>query len=222
MAYKVSNTGNGDGSYTLSYGSRGKKLTARMGRSTAGRWGVDGFGQMHTTMKDCKAAWGAWAEEAFDQPVGTLVTTTDPPPVPSPPAFAPPTFAPPAPEEPDPAPFDVYAADPFDPRFRAADKAGTPLGVVLQVRTWFRDNARLLDNVLGKALTIRGVDCNLFDEVRDALENCLMRECPDLFPGCKETTDDQGEETITEPDPAGTPPKFAAPEVYEPIPFTGR
>ena len=202
MAYQVRNSKNEDGSYTLSYGKGQKKLIAKMGRSATGMWGVAGVGQMHKTMKACKAAWGEWAEEAYEDggskgKAETPPPSSPPPPSPAgPPSFTPkagpPAFKPPAPK----ALSTHYDADPFDPRFRNADKHYTPLGVLVQIEAWYeRHKAEIKQLDRPQAFT----------PLIDAVRECLSRELPER----QETPDVEESKQKPQPAPARSgPPKL--------------
>ncbi len=66
MAFKVSNKGNDDGTYTFSYGKGGNKLTARIDRDGKNKFFLPAGSIGNSTsivgqMKDLKAAFETWA-----------------------------------------------------------------------------------------------------------------------------------------------------------------
>jgi len=161
MSYKIVNKGNGDGTYTLSYGKGAGKLTAQM--SNAGGWKLyDDEGNKHVcvgprdlfkTMKSAKEAWGKWAESRYQTGVGNSEPDeqkpepesiagpprlTSPPPLAGPPTIGPPALAPVA----DPISTSNTRCDPFDAAFHypkdhpTQPRNMTPLGALDEVYNW--------------------------------------------------------------------------------------
>jgi len=80
MPYQVKNTRNDDGTYTLSYGRGKKKLTATVVQGPDGWWSEGPScppSCPFPTLKECKAAWGMWAEAHYEQ-AETTPGTGDP------------------------------------------------------------------------------------------------------------------------------------------------
>lgn len=169
MAYKTNNTGNDDGTYTLSYGKASKKLSALM-RNHQGKWETfsgDGPRIEDKTMKAVKERWGAWAESNYEgtpKPPAQPPTVKAPPapPVKGPPAMkGPPSMPPKGPPTFKPSPTKVtpevdaaaakglgsaeFAADPFDPVFHHPDKSLNSIGALDEVYNWAcRNSHRVL------------------------------------------------------------------------------
>lgn len=179
MAYKIRNTKNEDGTYTLSFGRGRNKLTAVMEHGA--KWGVQDSslaGQTYVTMKECKAAWGEWAENNYGKPSGSK-DEVETPPVPSSPAL------PPVPDLPAAKPpesrrgvlYEQYAADPFDPRFRSG-KEFTALGVLVELRAYCLRYADVIKKVEEETYPQRP-----FTGILEQAEYTLRRDCPDIFNG---------------------------------------
>lgn len=216
--FKTRNNKNEDGTYTLSYGKGGRKLTAAMRKTADGEWIVEGLDSVYSTMRDAKETWGAMAQQAYKD--GTPVkddTPASPPepkepappkrPTPPPPSLkkaGPPSLKRrPKPAAPESQPtLDTHAADPFDPRMRYPSdhprhpKKLTPLGVLVEIQSWCsRYRERI--NKTNKRLVSDGESpaYNPFYYLEQGVNDCLERELehthgPEEDPG---TTDREAE-----------------------------
>jgi len=219
--YKVRNSKNDDGTYTLSYGKGSKKLTATMAKTQSNMWDIiSGGGAVnvdgHKTMKECKAAWGAWAEDAYgNESESKAESDTSPdqqspksPATPGPPSFKRPAKPKPTGKNKEPLGFE-HNADPFDPRFKNEDKELTPLGVLIEIAAWCERHADAI-----KAVEKKTYPQAAFTNLIEQAKYTLRRECPDIFNG----DDDEQEEKQPAAPAASTtrvgpppPPTFSKP-----------
>jgi len=66
MSFTVKNTGNGDGTYTLSYGKGKGKLSDIMDHDDTGWFTMCDTERLNfSTMRECKEAWSEWAAGAY-------------------------------------------------------------------------------------------------------------------------------------------------------------
>lgn len=202
MPYKVKNSKNGDGTYTLSYGRGKQKLTAQMQNIKGKGWCIDDFPNDggFKKMKDAKEAWGAWAEDAYGNESGSKAESETPPDQQSPKSPAtpgPPTFKRTGrvqgktpnpsntPKSGEPLGFE-HNADPFDPRFKNDDKELTPLGVLVEIGAWCARHADIIKQVEKKTYPQAA-----FTTLMDQVKHTLARECPDIFNGDKHVEEQQ-------------------------------
>lgn len=227
--YKVRNRKNDDGTYTLSYGKGKQKLTATMAKGSDG-WSITDDNDLDPgvfrTMKECKAAWGAWAEDAYGNESGSKAESETPPDQQSPKLPStpgPPSFKRPAPSH-GPVPQShrrtvpaksgeplgrEFNANPFDPRFKAANKELSPLGVLVEIASWGTRNTDEIKKFEKKLYPQTPITVLL-----EQVHHTLKRECPDLFTG----DDDVQTEEDKPLKPAATtaapppPPAFSRPK----------
>lgn len=229
--FTVRNRRNEDGTtYTLSYGRKPNHATAIMAREN-GKWRIVG-GQPaagvgdHARMRDCKAAWGAWAETVLcpEQVEGPPAA---PPPVPPMPPHRPPAAPPPhrpaagppqhrPPQAPGTAAGEHAAqkpdlvrgqySDPFSPRMRyPADhpvdrlaKQLTPLGVLAEIDAWYRRHASRLQKINAALAEKHPPGYDPFEPLIDGVRSCLrLHLSPDDM---KDQNNAETEQTENTPD----------------------
>lgn len=198
MAFQVKNKRNSDGSYQLSYGKGKNKLYAEMANGTDG-WKVlpgNGTSGSYPQMKQCKAAWGAWAEKNYAGNNGVTEKagpSHGPPPLP---VRNKTTTIPPVPparvKETKPVEFiqkkppllSDYVEDylqthqfthPRDHPVSILAGQNTPMGVLISIHRWWVNNQQYVNKMNDFATHHSGFD-NPFDNVILDVRECVERE----------------------------------------------
>ena len=158
MAFQVRANRIQAGGYSLSYGKGNKKLTSRMAKRVDG-WLYETSSSIKgpfPTARECKIAWGVWAEAKYKNGSSnaegeTDLSTSKPPP---------PLYTPKAPPS--------YTPQPTH--------GPTPLEVLTEVSLWYDRYKDRIEKINDKLAEQRPPHYNPFDLLRDSIEECLNRE----------------------------------------------